>query len=256
MTPRTFLIGFRDRDRNGLSGHFHRLLLMDAAGEETNPNSRYNTEYWKRALNARGVLMVINGAEIGSQVRYQDGTERSYEDVFMSFMDRANASFKRKPYLAICLAQADRFYRNPDQTYQHVLTPDEANQMNKQAHEAIQHFKRVVSEGAYNRLVASFGENNFKIFITSATGWYKENNTWHPNAEQTSKGWRLRATCDKWWTVGVLYPLMWLFDMIEEERYRETRNKERLIKRYKERLTNQRILKEKIALPDHHPYWL
>jgi hypothetical protein len=255
MRSRMFYIGCRDRG-DGLSGRFHRLLLMDAAGEETNPNSRYDTIYWQRVREARGVLMVINGADQNPIIKYRDGTEQTYEMLVTNFLSKVRQkSFSYKPFVAVCLAQSDRYYRNPEETYQTVLTPKEAHEMNKKREKPIEHFKRLVGDDTFNHFRDELGEDNFQIFITSATGWYHDSETgeWQPNVE----GERLRAKGNKWWTIGVLYPLMWLFDKIEEARYREQRKDKKLIEYYlQNRVTNQTILQEYIALPDHHRYWL
>jgi hypothetical protein len=259
MRSRMFYIGCRDQG-DGLLGRFHRLLLMDAAGEETNPNSPYDTVYWQRIREARGVLMVINGADTNPIIKYRDGTEQNYETLITNFLSKVRQkSFSYKPFVAVCLAQSDRFYSNPEETYQTVLTPREAHEMNKKREKPVEHFKRLIGDDTFNYFRDELGENSFQIFITSATGWCRDPKTgeWQPNTIQDPVGWRLRATGDKWWTIGVLYPLMWLFDKIEEVRYREQRADKELVKYYlQKRITNQTILQQHIALPDHHPYWL
>lgn len=260
MRSRMFYIGCRDWRNDGLSGHFHRLLLMDAAGEETNPDLPYDTLYWQRVREARGVLMVINGAERGARIRYRSGLERDYATLITEFLNRAiREDFSYKPYVAVCLTQADRAYRSPEDTYQ-TLTPRLAHEMNRTQEEPVRRFKELVGESVYKLFKQRLGEHNFQIFITSATGWYRDPHTkeWQQNVVQDSGGWRLRATGDEWWTVGVLYPLMWLFDKVEEARYRESRkDNKKMIRHYlANRVTNQTILKEYVSLPDHHPYWL
>lgn len=263
MTSRSFSVGLRDRERTGLWGRFHRLLLMDAAGEETHPRSNYQNVYWERVRRARGVIMVVNMSDAQKPVDYQDGTTASYRSLIETFLELAREKYHWKPYLAICLTQADRVYTNPEETYQ-VLTPKEVDEMNRTENEPRERFKQIVGKDTYDYLSNYFGGNGakaqerFKIFITSATGWYRDPHIgWQPNVEQTPTGWRMRATGDNWWTIGVLYPLMWLFDKIEADRYSEQRKTRRgLIKKYQERLTNQTILKERIALPKDHPYWL
>jgi hypothetical protein len=258
MCSRMFYVGCRDRG-DGLSGRFHRLLLMDAAGEETNPNSPYDTVYWQRVRGARGVLMVINGAAPNATVTYQDGSTQQYATLVTNFLNAAinRDNFHYNPFVAVCLTQADRAYRTPEDTYQ-MLTPSQVQQMN-QTDEPVKRFKQLIGTGIYNLFEQRLGKQNFKIFITSAAGWYRDPATgeWQPNTVQTAEGWRLRATGDNWWTVGALYPLMWLFDKIEEARYREQRKDKKLVEYYlQNRVTNQTILRERIALPAHHKYWL
>lgn len=263
MRSKSFLLGFRDRGKNdmlgdGLLGHFHRLAVMDAAGEETNPNSPYSGPYWQRLRGARGVLVVINGSAPNRLVKYRDGTERTYGSLLEGFLDRVRQEFRAKPYLAICLTQADAAYGDPGQTYQ-TLTPEQVNNINRTEQEPKEHFIRIVGRDAHNALEQTMA-GRFRIFLTSATGWHRdERGNWCPNVTITEDGPRLLSYGDNWWPVGALYPLMWLFDEIEEDRFREKRRGllgKLLSHAYKKRITNQKILQEKIDLPPHHRYWL
>lgn len=239
IDPFWLSLGYKDGG-NGEDGRYHELRVVDASGEYI-VNDDPEFSYWHHLRKARGIFFVVDGEPRNSKVgrstyakRFRfnrAGVEAGYGQLISNFYNIIGRE-KRKPFLAICITKAD--------TIPAIINPHEAEKQYRSEANRERLLKEIIGN-EFGMLTTLF-RGRYRIFVTSATGWYQEpNGDWRSNV--SNDGETLLDENDLP-TYQAALPLAWLFDKIEEERIQEHRSFlwRNFVKR--RRISNIHILQE------------
>jgi hypothetical protein len=242
--PFSLYVSLRDSGR-GMDGRFHKLAFMDAAGEFVNPNIAPHVDrgevdrYWDHLRQAKGLLVFLDGA------RYSQGKEKdrlfgqeTYGTLIQHFLAQlakteGNTGFNK--YVAICITKADLIYQEKQQVLS--LTPEDVRAIGDDISDySLSSLETPFVEAVDARQVTN--ERSVRVFLTSAGGWNRD------DASNMNEYGEVIEPGPLWRPYQVAYPLMWLFDQIENERIVATRKGG--LRRYvqQQRKTNLEILVE------------
>ncbi|MBI5930393.1 MAG: hypothetical protein HY862_13870 [Chloroflexi bacterium] len=223
--PFTLWVGYKDDGHYGREGRFHSLTFLDASGEFVTKRDIKHF-YWQHLLQTHGIMIFIDGeADYSSTERHfpsrglrdlktEGGSKASYYDIIQNFSDIIKTA-PRLPYLSVCITKVDtiREYVSPIAMKQ--LVPETTPKVFSSGLSPRQKLlKEIIGEDAFQIFHDSFKEY-YKIFLSSATGWYQDKNTvWHSNFNPNPKPGTF--VVPKWRPFNTIEPLLWLFDKIEQ----------------------------------------